>query len=140
MKTNTNKWVMIAVPLVAFQPLGALQGVQEAAPVQRRVEFVEMIPGTPESDAFRFYSSTQRNEYVEFNYDEAKAGELGKDYTLEDPLLFFDGRKVTKENWPAPYSESAVRPPFGYVRRTECHGLSPYDWKWAIDFARRVLP
>ena len=91
---------MIAVSLAALQPLGALQGVQEAAPVQRRVEFIEMIPGTPESDAFRFYSSTQRNEYVEFNYDEAKAGELGKDYTLEDPLLFFDGRKVTRENWP----------------------------------------
>ena len=100
MKTNTNTWAAIAVSLLALQPVGALQGAQEAVPVQRRVEFIEMIPGTPESDAFRFYSSTQRNEYVEFNYDEAKAGELGKDYTLEDPLRFFDGRKVTKENWP----------------------------------------
>jgi len=44
------------------------------------------------------------------------------------------------DEWPAPYSDSAARPPFGYVRRTECHGLSPYDWKWAIDFARRALP
>ena len=100
MKTNTNQWVVIAAFLAALQPVEALQGAQEAAPAQRRVEFIEMIPGTPESDAFRFYSSTQRNEYVEFNYDEAKAGELGKDYTLEDPLVFFDGRKVTKENWP----------------------------------------
>ena len=30
------------------------------------------------------------------NYDAAKI----PTYTLEDPLTFFDGRKVTKENWP----------------------------------------
>ncbi len=27
----------------------------------------------------------------------------------------------------------------GYVRRTEEHGLSPYDWKWALDFADQVF-
>ena len=41
--------------------------------------------------------------------------------------------------WPDPYSEELAEPPFGYVRRTECHGLSPYDWKWAIDFAGKAL-
>ena len=41
--------------------------------------------------------------------------------------------------WPEPYSDVAAHPPFGYVRRTECHGLSPYDWKWALDFAESEL-
>ena len=35
-----------------------------------------------------------QNEYVEFNYDESKAGALGVDYTLEDPLVFADGRRI----------------------------------------------
>ena len=34
--------------------------------------------------------------------------------------------------------DCAAKPPFGYVRRTECHGLSPYDWKWALDFADKT--
>ncbi len=37
--------------------------------------------------------------------------------------------------WPQPYDESLVRSPFGYVLRTECHGLSVYAWKWALQFA-----
>ena len=73
---------------------------EELAFVRKGVERLETIPGTPESDAWRFYSSTARNEYVEFNYDESKAGRLGVDYSLEDPLVFADGRRVTKENWP----------------------------------------
>ena len=74
----------------------------EAMFVRSGVERIEMIPGTPESDALRFYSSTSRNEYVEFNYDETKAGVLGKDYTLEDPLAFADGRRVrTADDWAA---------------------------------------
>ena len=73
---------------------------EELAFVRKGVERLETIPGTPESDAWRFYSSTSRNEYVEFNYDESKAGELGIDYSLEDPLAFSDGRRVTKANWP----------------------------------------
>ena len=52
---------------------------------------------------------------------------------------FLTGRGLGTETWPEPYSEDLVRPPFGYVRRTECHGLSPYDWKWAIDFAGLVF-
>ena len=68
--------------------------------VRIRNEKIDFQPGTPETDAKRFYSSTSRNEYVEFNYDESKAGTLGTDYTLEDPLVFADGRKVSKGDWP----------------------------------------
>lgn len=52
---------------------------------------------------------------------------------------FLTGRGLGADEWPDPYSEALVKPPFGYVRRTECHGLSPYDWKWAIDFANAVF-
>ena len=86
------------VPLVAMNDSPA--NPQELEFVRRRIEHIATIPGTPESDAFRFYSSTQRNEYVEFNYDESKAGVLGKDYKLEDPFTFIDGKKVkTKSDW-----------------------------------------
>lgn len=52
---------------------------------------------------------------------------------------FLTGKGLGLDEWPAPYDDVAVRPPLGYVRRTECHGLSPYDWKWALDFADRHL-
>ena len=68
--------------------------------VQSGVERIDTQPGTPEPDAVRFWSSTSRNEYVDFNYDESRAGVLGVDYTLEDPLSFADGRRVTKDSWP----------------------------------------
>ena len=69
---------------------------------KRRTYGLETNPGTPESDAARFYTNPEKTEWVDFNYDEAKAGELGKDYTLEDPLAFADGRKVeTAADWPA---------------------------------------
>ena len=71
----------------------------ELEAVRSAVERIDTVPGAPEPDAKRFYSSTSRNEYVEFNYDESKAGELGVDFTLEDPLSFFDGRKVSKGCW-----------------------------------------
>ena len=60
--------------------------------VKRRTTHIDFEPGTPESNAKRFYSNEERTEYVEFNYDESKAGE--GTYTLEDPLTFIDGRKV----------------------------------------------
>ena len=63
------------------------------------IERIEPMPGAPEPDALRFYSSTSRKEYVEFNYDESRAGEAGRDYGLEDPLVFLDGRRVAKEDW-----------------------------------------
>lgn len=52
---------------------------------------------------------------------------------------FLTGKGLGLSLWPEPYDDVAVKPPFGYVRRTECHGLSPYDWKWALDFADRYL-
>ena len=68
--------------------------------VRNRVKHMDIIPGTPEGDAKRFYSNEEKTEYVEFNYDESKAGE--GTYTLEDPLTFIDGRKVkSAADWPA---------------------------------------
>ena len=52
---------------------------------------------------------------------------------------FLTGKGLGLEEMPPPYDDAFVQPPFGYVRRTECHGLSPYDWKWAIDFANRTF-
>ena len=46
----------------------------------------------------------------------------------------FDAGKL-----PTAYDESFLRPPFGYVTRTECHGLSPSDWKWALAFANQAF-
>ena len=48
---------------------------------------------------------------------------------------FLTGRGLSLADWPAPYDDSAAIPPFGYVRRTGTHGLSPEDWRWALDFA-----
>ena len=45
------------------------------------------------------------------------------------------GRGLGLEEWPAPYDAAFASPPFGYVRRTGTHGLSPDDWRWAMDFA-----
>jgi len=52
---------------------------------------------------------------------------------------FLAGKGLGAEERPEPYSDELVSPPFGYVRRTECHGLSPYDWRWALDFADNAL-
>ena len=49
------------------------------------------------------------------------------------------GKGLGLEDWPEPYDTVAVRPPFGYVRRTGTHGLSPDDWTWAMAFADQVL-
>jgi hypothetical protein len=68
--------------------------------VRRRVTGMEFKKGTPESDAARFYINSNKTEWVDFNYDESKAGVLGKDYTLEDLFTFCDGGKVkTKDDW-----------------------------------------
>ena len=60
--------------------------------LKRRTTHIDFIPGTPEGNAKRFYYDEAKTKYVEFNYDESKAGE--GTYTLEDPLAFADGRKV----------------------------------------------
>ena len=68
----------------------------------RRVFGIETIPGSPEPDTSRIYVNEARTAWVDVNYDESKAGVLGADYTLEDPLVFADGRKVaTPADWPA---------------------------------------
>ena len=101
-KAHTGSILCLAFMLCAASAESAVTWAsdEELVFVRKGVERLETIPGTPESDAGRFYSSTSRNEYVEFNYDESKAGELGVDYSLEDPLTFSDGRRVTKANWP----------------------------------------
>ena len=81
-------------------PNGSYECAEEMT--KRGVAAMDFLPGTPETDAFRFYSNTAKTEYVEFNYDESKAGVLGRDYALEDPLTFADGRKLTDPaQWPA---------------------------------------
>ena len=102
MKIRLGAWLAVAVaaPMAAAGGEGSWAAKEELEFVRNRAERIEMVPGTPETDAIRFYSSTQRNEYVEFNYDESKAGE--GTYTLEDPLAFADGRKLKDASeWPA---------------------------------------
>lgn len=41
--------------------------------------------------------------------------------------------------FPATYDTSCIGPVLGYARRTEKHGMSPYDWTWLLDFADRNL-
>ena len=65
---------------------------QEREFLKRRTTHIDFIPGTPEGNAKRFYYDEAKTKYVEFNYDESKAGE--GTYTLEDPFTFIDGRKV----------------------------------------------
>ena len=36
---------------------------------------------------------------------------------------------------PGDYETSAIGRHLGYVRRTEAHGISAYDWMWMMDFA-----
>ena len=52
---------------------------------------------------------------------------------------FLTGSGIEIDDWPEPYDGSAVHPPLGYVRRTEEHGLSAYDWHWALNFADKAL-
>ena len=46
---------------------------------------------------------------------------------------------LPKVGYPDYYDESAIGPYLGYVRRTEGHGISGYDWNWMLDFADRAL-
>ena len=41
--------------------------------------------------------------------------------------------------WPADFDTSAIGPRLGYVRRSEGHGISGFDWTWLLDFADGVL-
>ena len=55
-------------------------------------------PGTPEGNDVRRYLTPDRTKFVEFNYDESKAGSCA----LENPLRFASGRAVMdRDDWPA---------------------------------------
>ena len=41
--------------------------------------------------------------------------------------------------WPADFDDSAVGDRLGYIRRSEGHGISGYDWTWMLDFADAKL-
>jgi len=44
---------------------------------------------------------------------------------------------LPRTTWPNAYSTSAIGPSVGYVRRSERHGLSAYDWTWIMDFVKK---
>ena len=48
------------------------------------------------------------------------------------------GSGMPKVGWPDDYDTSAIGGRLGYVRRSEGHGISAYDWMWMMDFADRV--
>ncbi|MBQ5794706.1 MAG: acetylxylan esterase, partial [Kiritimatiellae bacterium] len=41
--------------------------------------------------------------------------------------------------YPDNFETSAIGDRLGYVRRSEWHGISGYDWQWMLDFAERVF-
>ena len=51
----------------------------------------------------------------------------------------FYGEGLPPGDWPDAYDTSAIGSRLGYVRRSEGHGISAYDWKWMLDFADRVF-
>jgi len=52
---------------------------------------------------------------------------------------FLCGKGLPCEGIPESYSSVAVQPPLGYATRSEAHGLSGYDWMWALKFADQAL-
>ena len=49
------------------------------------------------------------------------------------------GEGLPKVAFPDDFDTSAVGSRLGYVRRSENHGISAYDWMWMMDFADRVF-
>ena len=49
------------------------------------------------------------------------------------------GEGLPKVAFPDDFDTSAVGSRLGYVRRSESHGISAYDWMWMMDFADRVF-
>ena len=43
------------------------------------------------------------------------------------------------DGYPDYYDTSAIGRYLGYVRRTQSHGISGYDWTWLLDFADKAL-
>ena len=56
------------------------------------------------------------------------------------PVWRFLGRgSMPDVPYPDNYDTSAIGRHFGYVRRSEQHGISAYDWRWLLDFADGAL-
>ena len=56
------------------------------------------------------------------------------------PVWKFLGKDPLPEvPFPAEFCTSAIGKHLGYVRRSQNHGISAYDWKWMMDFADRVF-
>lgn len=54
------------------------------------------------------------------------------------PAWAFLGRETMPDvGYPDDYSEAAIGGNFGYVRRSQEHGISGYDWNWLLNFADR---
>ncbi len=51
----------------------------------------------------------------------------------------FCKKGLPRVEWPKDYDTSAIGPRLGYVRRSEMHGHSSYDWVWMLDFADKVF-
>lgn len=49
---------------------------------------------------------------------------------------FLTGSGMPGDHYPEYYETSAVGRNLGYVRRSEQHGISAYDWNWMLDFAQ----
>lgn len=49
------------------------------------------------------------------------------------------GSGLPKVAWPEDYDTSAIGSRLGYVRRSQEHGISAYDWNWMLDFADKAF-
>ena len=56
------------------------------------------------------------------------------------PVWTFLGKEGMPDvPWPDDYDTSAIGRHLGYVRRSQNHGISAYDWMWMMDFADGAL-
>ena len=56
------------------------------------------------------------------------------------PVWAFLGKRTMPDNGrPAIFSTAAIGGDFGYVWRSQAHGISSHDWMWMLDFADGVL-
>jgi len=54
------------------------------------------------------------------------------------PVWAFLGRGTMPDvPYPDNYSTAGIGDSFGYVRRSEQHGIAAHDWMWMLDFADR---
>ena len=56
------------------------------------------------------------------------------------PVWDFLGKTgMPGDGYPEDYDTSCIGPYLGYVRRSEAHGISAYDWLWMLDFADQAF-